>query len=78
MQELNGKQMQLSAADKLQLLQQLKTKWGQLNAAFQKLPLQADTPSKLKHKELLETELAQTEADIQLLQLQENVIVCFD
>ena len=65
----------LSDADKHTLLRQLKVRWGNLNAAFQKLPLQLDTPSKQRRKEDLELQLAQTEADIQLLQLRPTVMV---
>lgn len=68
---------QLSEEDRMELLRRLKTKWGVLNAAFQKLPLQLDTPSKQRRKEHLETELAQTEADIQLLQLRPTVLVLY-
>lgn len=66
---------QLSTEDKAELTDQLKARWGDLNAAFQKLPLQLDTPSKRRRKEILEAELAQTEADILLLQHHSTVMV---
>jgi len=40
----------MSEADKEELLKQLKRKWGMFNAAFQRLPLQLDTPSKKRAK----------------------------
>lgn len=61
--------------EKQSLLKQLKRQWGLLNAAYQKLPLQLDTPSKKLSKELLEHKLEQCEADIQLLQLRPQIIV---
>ncbi len=65
----------MSEADKEELLRQLKRKWGIFNAAFQKLPLQLDTPSKKRAKESLENELAQCEADIQLLQWRPKIMI---
>lgn len=61
--------------EKLSLLRQLKQHWGALNAAYQKLPLQLDTPSKKRSKEFLEGKLAQCESDIQLLQLRPQIVV---
>jgi len=61
--------------EKEELLKQLKRKWGIFNAAFQRLPLQLDTPSKKRAKESLESELAQCEADIQLLQWRSKIMI---
>lgn len=65
----------MPAAEKQDLLMQLKRQWGELNAAYQKLPLQLDTPSKKRSKEFLEAQLAQCESDIQLLQLRPQVVI---
>ncbi len=75
LQEINAKMTVMPDEDKKDLLKRLKRHWGALNAAYQKLPLQLDTPSKKRSKELLETKLAQCEADIQLLQLRPQSIV---
>ena len=75
MQEVDAKMTVMPEEDKQNLLKHLKRHWGALNAAYQKLPLQLDTPSKKRSKEFLETKLALCEADIQLLQLRPQVVV---
>ena len=74
-QEQDGRVKRLSEEERQALLRQLKTKWGQLNAAFQKLPLQLDTLSKHRSKQHIEEQLLQCEADIQLLQWRPVVLV---
>ncbi len=61
--------------EKQDLIKKLKRKWGNLNATYQKLPLQLDTPSKRRCKEELERELSQCEADIHMLQARPQVII---
>lgn len=75
MQEVDAKMTVMPEEDKQNLLKHLKMHWGALNAAYQKLPLQLDTPSKKRSKEFLETKLSQCEADIQLLQLRPQIVV---
>lgn len=75
LQERDARMTVMPDEDKQSLLKQLKRQWGALNLAYQKLPLQLDTPSKKQSKELLETRLAQCEADIQLLQLRPQVVI---
>ena len=65
----------MSQEERDQLLRQLKTQWGALNSAFQKLPLTVDSPSMLRRRESLEAQLAQTESDIQLIQQRETVMI---
>lgn len=65
----------MPAEEKQALIDQLKGRWEELNADFQKLPLQLDTSSKLRRKNLLEAQLARVEADIQLLQQRKEVII---
>lgn len=74
-QEKDAQMIQLQEHERQELLCKLKIQWGILNAAFQRLPLQLDTPSKKRRKERLEEQLAQTEADINLLQLRPKVMV---
>lgn len=74
-QEQESKATLMKEDDKQDLIQHLKRKWGILNATYQKLPLQMDTPSKKRSKEELERELSQCEADIHLLQSRPQVII---
>ena len=74
-QDAEARGVAMSKEERAELLALLKGKWGVLNAAFQRLPMTLDTPSKRRRKEVLEAQLAQTEHDIQLLQNAVTVLI---
>lgn len=57
------------------LLCHLKTKWSNVNSAYQKLTFTLDTPTKKKRKETFEQLLMQIEKDIQTIEASECIIV---
>ena len=59
--------MEVSKEEREELLRLLKTKWGQLNTQFLRLPFALDTPQRMARKQALEAQLSQIERDIRLL-----------
>ena len=68
----------LPEEERLQLLRQLKLKWAQINSLFLHLPFTLDTPAKRRRKEIYETQLAQIEKDVRLLQSSEEIVITSD
>eukprot|EP00798_Chlamydomonas_sp_ICE-L_P002685 gene2685-12918_t len=66
---------QLEPTERKQLLRHLKTKWGTVNTAYQKLSFVLDSDMAKQRKEELERQLAEFEKDIKMLERGESVLV---
>lgn len=67
--------MKLTVEERTELLRHLKTKWADVNKAFQKLTFTLDTPAKKKRKETYESLLAEIEKDIKTIEKSNNIII---
>lgn len=67
----------LPDAERQDLLQKLKKKWGAVNARYQKISHNTilDTVGKVKRKEMFEKELDQLEKDIKLLSSKRPIVI---
>lgn len=74
-QEMPTHVTQLDEVERTELLAHLKTKWGSINTAYQKMTFTLDTPAKQKRKENYEKELLDIEHDIQMLERGDVVLV---
>lgn len=68
---------ELTEEERLQLLDELKTKWDHVNAKYQRTThlVKLDTTGQVRRKEQMEGELAQLEHDIERLQRASSVLV---
>eukprot|EP01040_Poterioochromonas_malhamensis_P012141 gene12141-13277_t len=68
---------ELTEDERLQLLDELKTKWDHVNAKYQRTThlVKLDTTGQVRRKEQMESELAQLEHDIERLQRASSVLV---
>lgn len=71
----NSKVRLLDANEKETLIIGLKSNWQEIFSFYQKLPLQIDTPGKIKRKTKMEEQLKKLETDIQMLQRHEMIYV---
>lgn len=79
MQDTQGNAQQMSEDERQDLLHHLKTKWAEINQAYQtKLSFVLDTPAKRNRKESYERQLAEIEKDIELLSRGNTIIVVSD
>ena len=73
---------QLEDGERLELVDQLKTKWDEVNATYQRSSVLSlaslDTIGKVKRKELYEAQLAQIERDIEKLSKPIVYVSCDD
>ncbi len=65
----------MTPEERADLLRHLKLKWGGLNDAFQRQPLNTDTEQKKHRKEQLARALAEVEKDIKTLERGHTVLV---
>jgi len=67
----------MSEEERLQLLDQLKSKWDSVNAQYQKSThlVKLDTTGQVRRKEQLEHQLEQLEHDIERLERAGNVLI---
>lgn len=69
----------MAEEERQQLLHHLKTKWAEINSAYQtKLSFVLDTPAKKTRKESYERQLAEIEKDIEMLSRGSTIIVVND
>lgn len=68
---------EMTEAERLELLQQLKDKWDVLNAQYQRSShlVRLDTTGQVRRKEDLERELAKIEKDIDNLERARNILI---
>ena len=79
MRETNGNATPMPEHERQELLHHLKTKWAEINAAYQtKLGFVLDTPAKKTRKESYERQLAEIEKDIELLSRGSTIVVVPD
>jgi len=69
-----GRTRMLSEAERIEMLNGLKTNWDRINKAYQTLSFTLDTPAKKQRKEEFEAQLEQLERDIERLS-KRNVFV---
>uniref|UniRef100_A0A061SKA3 Enkurin n=1 Tax=Tetraselmis sp. GSL018 TaxID=582737 RepID=A0A061SKA3_9CHLO len=70
---------QMPEEERRELLDHLKTKWQEVNSAYQtKMSFVLDTPAKKMRKESLERQLAEIEKDIELLSRGSTVVIVTD
>ncbi|XP_014252700.1 enkurin [Cimex lectularius] len=68
----------VSSAERLELLNGLKTAWAGLQREFQLLPMLNDTPPKIKRKRFLEEQLNALEKEIQMIEGHQIIYVYED
>mmetsp|Transcript_12473 Transcript_12473/g.35034 ORF Transcript_12473/g.35034 Transcript_12473/m.35034 type:complete len:256 (-) Transcript_12473:301-1068(-) len=80
MRETNGNNATpMSEGERQELLHHLKTKWAEINAAYQtKLSFVLDTPAKKTRKESYERQLAEIEKDIETLSRGSTIVIVPD
>eukprot|EP00884_Botryococcus_braunii_P000843 jgi/Botrbrau1/1075/Bobra.0076s0040.1 len=77
-QEKEAHVVQMPEEERQELLRALKSKWGAVNSAYQRLPFSLDTPAKKKRKEAYERQLNVIEKDIHTLSRSATVLVLQD
>lgn len=70
-----GSVREMTEEERDDLLFDLKTKWGKLNAAYGRLSFSLDVPSHRRKKESLEREMTQLEKDVKQLQGRQVVVL---
>ena len=77
--ETQSNAMEMSEAERQDLLHHLKIKWAEINQAYQtKMSFVLDTPAKKSRKESYERQLAEIEKDIELLSRGSAVVIVPD